>query len=209
MALDGGVGYAVARDVSASSGGYARILGSIEDLSYLRPGTSTLTIRLNGGLAPNAPLQRSIFASSRDPWETFNNDCFRPRGAAFKQPHFTLIPLGGARLRGFSSLLGLDKVVSANLEASQRLAVWTGGFGRLALWGGPFVDAGSASASRASPAGLADHFLADAGVTVAIRGKFYDREMDLRLSAPLVVNHPVMPASFGGLPSAIRWTVEW
>src|SRR5258708_30415973 len=139
MALDGGVGYAVARDGSASCGGYARIRGSIENLSYLRPGTSTLTIRLNGGLAPNAPLHRSIFASSRDPWETFNNDCFRPRGAAFKQPNFTLIPLGGARLRGFSSLLGLATVVSANLDATQRLAAWTARLGRLPSWVVPFV----------------------------------------------------------------------
>jgi hypothetical protein len=209
MSLDIGVGYAVARDGTASSGGYGRVLGSLENVSYLTPGERTLTIRLNAGVAPNAPLQRSIFASSRDPWQTFDNDYFRPRGAVFKQPNFTVIPLGGARLRGFSPLLALDRVVSANLEASQQLATWSGEFGQLALWGGPFADAGAASASSASPAGLADHFLVDAGVGISIRGKFYDRDIKLRLDAPLVVNRPVTPASLGGLPSAIRWTVEW
>jgi hypothetical protein len=209
MSLDVGLGYAVARDLTASSGGYARALASMENVSYLSPGNTMLTIRLNAGAAPNAPLQRSIFASSRDPWQTFDDDYFRPRGAVFKQPDITAIPLGGARLRGFSPLLGLDKVVSGNLEASQRLVTWSGAFGRLVLWGGPFADAGVASASKASPVGLTDHFLADAGVGVAIRGKFYDRDVNFRLSAPLVVNHPVTPSSLGGLPHAIRWTVEW
>lgn len=209
LVIDAGVGSAVARNATASSGGYGRALASLENVSYLSPGSRTLTIRINGGLAPNAPLQRTIFASSRDPWQTFDNDYFRPRGALFKQPDFTVIPVGGARLRGFSPLLGLDKVVSANLEASQRLATWSGDFGQLSLWGGPFVDAGAASASRASVAGLSDHFLVDAGIGIAIRGKFYDREVKLRLDAPLVVNRPVTPTSLAGLPSAIRWTVEW
>jgi len=209
MSLDVGVGYAVAHDVTASSGGYARALASMENVSYLSPGNTTLTIRLNAGAAPNAPLQRSIFASSRDPWQTFDNDYFRPRGAVFKQPDITAIPLGGARLRGFSPLLGLDKAISANLDASQRLVTWSGAFGRLVLWGGPFADAGAASASKASPAGLTAHFLADAGVSIAIRGTFYDRDVNFRLSAPLAVNHPVTPSSLGGLPHPIRWTVEW
>jgi hypothetical protein len=209
MSLDVGVGYAVARDATASSGGYARALASMENVSYLVPGRTALTIRLNAGVAPNAPLQRSIFASSRDPWETFDNDYVRPRGAAFKQPDFTLIPLGGARLRGFSSLLALDRVVSANVEASQKLVTFTGGFGRLALWAGPFADVGSASASKASPIGLGDHVLADAGVGVAVRGKFYDREIKLGVDVPLMVNRPVTPASLGGLPSSVRWTIEW
>ena len=102
------------------------------------------------GVAPNAPLQRSIFASSRDPWETFNDDYFRPREAALKQRDFTVTPLGGAQLRGFSPLLGLDRVVSANLDLSQRLVTWTGTFGHLAFWAGPFADAGSISVSKAT-----------------------------------------------------------
>ena len=207
--LDGGIGYAGARDATARSGAYGRVLASIENVSYLTPDVRTLTLRLNAGFAQNAPLQRSIFASSRDPWETFTNDYFRPRGAAFKQEHFTIVPLGGARLRGFTPLLGLKRVVSANVEASQKLTTWTGSFGRLVLWGGPFVDAGTASASTMSPALLIDHFLVDAGVGIAIRGKFYDRAINMRVDAPLVVNRPVTPARLGRQPSGIRWAVSW
>ena len=209
MTIDGGVGYAAARDVTVKSRSYARVVGSIENVSYLTPGERTLAIRLVAGVAPNAPLQRSIFASSRDPWETFDDDYFRPRSAALKQRNFTVIPLGGARLRGFSPLLGLDRVVSGNVDASQRLKTWAGAFGHLVLWAGPFVDAGVGSASTTSSAELSDHFLVDAGAGLTLKGKLYDRDLDIRLAAPLVVNHPVTPAGLGGLPAGIRWTVSW
>ena len=208
MSLDVGVGYAVARDVTASSGGYARLLGSIENVSYLSPGTVTLTIRLNAGVAPNAPLQRSIFASSRDPWQTFENDLFRPRDALFKESHLGITPLGGARLRGFSQLLALDRVASANVDAAVNLAAWSGPFGRLVLWGGPFVDAGTANSSSGSPFIVSDHFLVDAGVGISIRGKFFDRDIKFRLDEPLVVNHPERTVGNSLLPTA-RWWIEW
>ena len=206
--VEGGVGYSAARDLSTTSRPYARVLASLESETYLAPGRS-VRIGLNAGLAPDAPLQRSIFASSADPWQTFDDDYYRPRGAVFKQPNVSVIPLGGARLRGFSPLLGLNKVVSANIEASQRLKTWSGDFGQLALWAGPFLDAGAASASSLSPAGLSDPMLIDAGLGILVRGRFYDRPIMMRLDAPLAVNHPVTPSSLGGLPAAIRWTLEW
>jgi hypothetical protein len=100
-------------------------------------------------------------------------------------------------------------VFSANVEAAQLLNTWTGDFGALSLWVGPFADAGTGVAAASSPAGLQSHLLVDVGLGIALRGRFYDRDIRLRLDAPLVVNRPVVPASLGGLPSAIRWTVEW
>ena len=209
LTIDAGVGYAAARDGTARSRGYGRVLASVENITHLVPGKRTLTIRLNAGMAPNAPRQRAIFASSRDPFETFTNNYFRPRRALFKQPDATVIPLGGARMRGFSQLLALDRVVSANFEAAQALATWSGDFGRLSLWAGPFVDIGTGTASSTSVAGLNAHLLVDAGAGIALRGRFYDRDLKMRLDAPFVVNRPVTPAALGGLPSAIRWTIRW
>jgi hypothetical protein len=207
--VEAGFGYAAARDASVPSRAYGRLLASLENTAVLKRNERTLTIRVNAGIAPNAPLQRSIFASSADPWQTFGNDYFRPRGAALKQPDFTVIPLGGARMRGFTPLLGLDRVVSGNVDLLQRLFSWSGGFGALTLWGGPFADAGVGRASDQSPAQLAENFMVDGGVGISIRGQLYDREVNLRINAPLVVNRPISPASLGGLPSGIRWSIEW
>ncbi|HEY6219069.1 MAG TPA: hypothetical protein VIV65_03360, partial [Gemmatimonadaceae bacterium] len=183
-------------------------IASLENVSWLSA-SRRLRLRVVGGVAPNAPLHRSIFASSQDPWESFDNDFFRPRGAAFKQRNFTLIPLGGAQLRGFTPSLAFSRIVAANIEADQRLVTWDGDFGSLALSVGPFADAGAGAASATSGLGLADPFMVDAGVGLTLRGRFYDRDLDVRLDAPLVVNSPLTPSSANGLPNGIRWTVRW
>jgi hypothetical protein len=51
--------------------------------------------------------------------------------------------------------------------------------------------------------------MVDAGVGLTLRGRFYDRDLDVRLDAPLVVNSPLTPSSANGLPNGIRWTVRW
>jgi len=204
----GGIG--VRGDHGMTSALYGRMLAGFENVSYLRPYQLRARARLNGGITHSAPLQREIFASSQDPLESFDNDLFRPRGAAFKQPSFTLVPFGGAGLRGFSPLLALDRVVSANLDVDQRIGTWKGDFGTLSFWLGAFGDAGAASAAFESPIALSDHFLADVGVGFSVRGRFYDRDVDVRIDAPLAVNSPLSPVGANGLPShGIRWTVSW
>jgi hypothetical protein len=202
-------GYASARDLTTTSTAYGRVYASAESFTHLTPGTRTLTLRINGGAAPQAPLHRAIFAASRDPFETFTNNYFRPRGALLKQPDFTVTPLGGARLRGFSPVIAFDGVVSANIELGQRLARWTGAFGNLSAWGGVFADAGAGMGVRLPATDLEQPILVDFGVGLQVRGRFYDRDVNVRLDAPLVVNKPFVPASLGGLPSAIRWTIDW
>lgn len=207
--LDVRGGYASARDATASSRAYGRALASVESFTHLTPGTRTLTLRVNAGASPRAPLHRAIFASSRDPLETFTNNYFRSRGAVFKQPDFTVVPLGGARLRGFSPLIAFDAVVSANADLGQRMVRWTGGFGNLSLWGGAFGDAGVASGARLPVTELQQPILFDAGVGLQLRGRLYDRDIDLRVDMPLVVNTPLLPASLGGLPTGLRLTIDW
>jgi hypothetical protein len=191
------------------TGFYGRLLAGFETISYLRPYQLRVRARLNGGIAPLAPRQRAIFASSQDPFESFDNDFFRPRGAALKQPSFTLVPFGGAGLRGFSPLLAFEQMASANLDVDQRLGTWKGDFGTLSFWFGAFGDAGVAAAGQ-SRIGLADHFLADVGVGFNVRGRFYDRDIDLRIDAPIVVNSPLSPVAANGLPkNGIRWSISW
>jgi hypothetical protein len=209
LTLDAGAGYAAARDPSARSRGYGRALASLESFTHLAPGQRTLTLRLNAGAAPRAPLQRAIFASSRDPFETFTNDYFRPRGALFKQPDATLVPAGGARLRGFGPLIAFDALVSANADIDQRIAGWTGAFGNLSLWASAFGDAGVARGLRAPVVSMAEPVMVDGGVGLVLRGRFYDRDVALRLDAALVANTPFNPSSAGGLPAGVRWSIDW
>src|SRR5207247_808348 len=96
-----------------------------------------------GGFTANAPLQRAVYASSRDPWVTFDDNLFRPRGAVLKQDGVNFLPLGGAGLRGFTPFLALDGVVAVNGEISEKLYDTRGSWGRASLWVNAFGDAGS------------------------------------------------------------------
>jgi hypothetical protein len=209
LSLEAGGGYAAGRDASVSSRAYGRVVGSLESFSHLALGTRTLTVRVNAGAAPRAPLQRAVFAASKDPFETFTNNYFRPRAALFKQPDLQVTPLGGGRLRGFSPMLAFDALASANVEFAQRLKTLSGAFGRLGIWAGAFGDAGFGTGPRLPITAPEHPFMVDGGVGLQLRGRFYDRAINFRLDLPLLVNTPFTPASFNGLPDALRWSVEW
>ena len=110
--------------------GYVRADASMGGTWSLNGSASQLHIRFYGGVAHNAPRQRSIFASSDDPFDTFRNDLFRGRGALFKQTGINYLPLGGAALRGFRTDVALDAVGAVNGEFVQRLGEATGSWGR-------------------------------------------------------------------------------
>ena len=209
--LDGGMGYASGRrsltaplEPTARTGGYGRLLGSIESLSHLSPDTRTLTLRVNAGVAPEAPLQRAIFASSRDPFETFTNNYFRPRGALFKQSDLSVVPVGGAWLRGFDPIVAFERVASANVSVDQRLTTFAGAFGRLAFWAGLFGDAGFGTMR-----GAGSEVFVDVGAGLRLRGRFYDREIDLRIDVPAATNDPSRANAGLGRPDTFRLAVDW
>jgi hypothetical protein len=168
---------------------------------------SQLHVRLYGGVAPNAPKQRKIFASTADPFETFTNDLFRPRGALFKRPNANYLPLGGAGLRGFDFDTPLDAVGAANGEWVQRFLDAKGAWGDVKLSTSVFGDAAVARTNRYLQ--LPDNFLVDAGVGLIASGKLYDRRVHVRLDAPLFVNHSAYavgrPSTSGSI--APRWTI--
>jgi hypothetical protein len=164
-------------------------------------------VRLYGGAAHKAPEQRAIFASSDDPFDTFRNDLFRGRGALLKQRGINYLPLGGAGLRGFRTDVALDGVMAANGEFVQRLASARGAWGYGSISVSLFGDVGQASAGYTP---LPDASLIDAGAGLVARGKLYDRNVYVRLDAPIFVNHGSL-AGGGGLGGhgsiARRWTL--
>ena len=127
--------------------GYLRADASMGGTWSIDGSGSQVHIRFYGGVAHNAPRQRSIFASSEDPFETFRNDLFRARGALFKQSGINYLPLGGAALRGFRTNVALDAVGAVNGEFVQRLGEATGAWGHGSISFSLFGDAGLATAT--------------------------------------------------------------
>jgi hypothetical protein len=187
------------------SRGYLRAEASVGAVRSLVGTASQLRLRVYGGLARNAPRQRSIFASAADPFETFTNDLFRSRGALLKQPGINYLPLGGAGMRGFAINTALDQVLAVNGEWLQRLGAMHGEWGRATLSFSAFGDIASAS-SQYVP--LSNSFMEDAGAGLVVKGRLYDRELSLRLDAPVFVNRPSL-AGWRGLGTNTPFTPRW
>jgi hypothetical protein len=203
-------GYATNNSSTAgqSLGAYLRAEGSVGAVRSLVGTTSQLHVRLYGGVANGAPRQRAIYASSQDPFQTFDNDLFRPRGALFKQSGINYLPLGGAGLRGFGYDVPLTSVAAANAEAVQRLGSTKGAWGQATFSASVFGDAGVASALQGV---LPGSFLSDAGAGLIARGNIYDRRYAVRLDAPVFVNHASLAGGRGlGVNGSFapRWVIS-
>ena len=187
--------------------GYLRAEGSLGAVRSLVGTASQLRVRLYGGVARNAPKQRQIFAASQDPFSTFTNDLFRPRGALFKQSGVNYLPLGGAGIRGIRYDVALEEVAAINAEYLQRLVSAHGVWGNGTLSFSIFGDAGAASGKFVS---LSDGTLSDAGAGLVARGRLFDRDVSVRLDAPVFVNHAGLAGGkgLGGNGSiARRWMI--
>src|SRR5262249_23464180 len=185
--------------------GYLRADGSMGGTWSINGSATQVHVRFYGGVAHHAPRQRSIFASSDDPFDTFRNDLFRGRGALFKQPGINYLPLGGAALRGFRTDVALDAVAAVNGEFLQRLVEGEGQWGYGSISFSVFADAGHATSTYTA---LQDPSLSDAGAGLVARGKLYDRDVYLRLDAPVFVNHGGLAGGSGlggGGSLARRW----
>jgi hypothetical protein len=207
------VGTGIAAGTSSVVGqptrGYVRGEVSLSAVQPLIPDERVVSLRLFGGYSGNAPRQRAVFASSLNPFVTFDNDYYRGRRAVLKQDGVNYLPLGGAGLRGFDRFLALDQVVAVNAGLAQKFIGASGAWGRGAIWANVFGDVGMGS-SRTTP--LADNFLADAGVGIVARGTFYDRPITIRLDLPVFVNHAGFAGGtgLGGSGSvAARWVVSF
>jgi hypothetical protein len=152
-------------------------------------------------VTPSAPLHRQAFASSADPFQTFTNDLFRPRGALFKQTNVNYLPLGGAGMRGYAIDVAFDRIGALNGELLQRVTTAKGPWGNATFSLSFFGDI-----AQAHDVG----FLSDAGAGLVAQGKFYDRTFYVRFDAPVFVNTTALAGGTvlgksGSL--APRWTI--
>jgi len=162
-------------------------------------------IRAYGAVASQVPSQRALLLNAADPISTYWNHFWRPRGALLKRPGFNWLPLGGAGLKGYRYGLGSDAVGAANLDMARRVGSIQGS-NTLALWAHAFGDGAVTDAFDV---------LGDAGLGVSVRGRFYDREVNIRIDSPFFVSKPVLaigrdPSSAlvgGGL--AGRWVITF
>jgi hypothetical protein len=204
--LDLAGGYANRRHVPGARG-YFRGLGALTSVTPIVPGRRTVTMRFVAGWSPRAPLQRSIFAASDDPFATFNDNYFRPQGAFFKRPNVNYRPMGGAGFRGYSPTLAFDQVIGLNAEGAERLHEWRGEAGTMGAWLTVFSDVAAVRIAPESPLGSDERFLAAGGVGLALRGRVYDRDVKMRLDFPIGLTDPGLSttrASNGGT-FAFRW----
>ncbi len=195
-------------DAAVGLPAYARAELALSSVSVWGGGAERLALRLYGGMSSDPPAERALHLSASDPLSNFENDWYRPNGSVLTRPGVNYLPLGGAGLRGYDQAVTAKRIVAANGELSQRVAANV--FSGLSLWGSVFGDAGSAASDTYQ---LNGSFLADAGVGLALRGRLYDREVTLRLDAPIVVQQPGL-AGGGGLTGshatiAARWTFSF
>ena len=188
-------------------GGYLRAEASVGVVRSLVGTATQLHVRLYGGVAQNTPSQRAVYASTQDPFETFTNDLFRPRDALLKQRGINYLPLGGAGLRGYRFDTPLENVGAVNGEFVQRLVTTRGRWGHATVSFSAFGDAGVATSKMLALSGTV---LADAGAGLILGGRLYDRDVHLRLDAPVIVNQSGL-AGGGGLGGhgsvAPRWVI--
>jgi hypothetical protein len=192
-------------------------MGSVGIVRPIAGTNSQIRVRIFGGVANDAPRQRAIFASAQDPFETFNNDLFRARGAILKQPNVNYLPLGGAGLRGFGVNVPLTGVVAGNGELVQRLATAGGSWGRAWLGATVFADLGMGTStlvaltdSASQATGKRSSGLGDAGGGLVLRGRFFDRDVHLRFDVPVFVNKSGLAGGKLGRNTAVtlRWLVS-
>jgi hypothetical protein len=187
--LGGLAGYAGGRTGEFDARSYARLEAEVHGVAFT-DSVTRLAARLFGGwTTADMPRQRSLYAASRDPLSTFENHFYRPRGALLKQlsdypsGDVLYLPLGGAGLRGYGGGLPLEQVVAANLDARRRLTAPRGGARGVALWLGAFADVAVGRFDTVLPAD--QEFFADLGPSVLIRGRFYDRDVHIRVDVPV------------------------
>ncbi len=196
--------------VATRARGYSRAELEAQSVTYSGDTASVLSLRLYGGVTANAPTQRLLFASTRDPLATFENNWWRPRGGILKGRDAHYLPLGGAFLRGYAPDLALEQVGALNAEVGRKV-VWErvlpGPLSRLVVWGSAFGDLGFGAAPTGNA--MDGAFLADAGVAVSVRGRLYDRDVKFRVDFPAWVHQPALAAGTGAGKGDIAFRWVW
>ena len=204
VALSGGIasGYGNGLDPYARAEAAWRVERSARD------GRFAQRARLFAGWAPQAPLERGIYLSAQSPTATFANHFWRPDGGVLSADAVPYRPLGGGGLRGYDPFVAARALGAVNLEEGVRLHRFGPAQRPLALEATAFADGGVREAKGVSGD---DRLLADAGVGLSLRGRFFDRDVRLRLDLPLFVRQPLQAVGERGrdpsaaAPEAVRF----
>jgi len=157
-----------------------------------------------GARGGSVPPQRALLLSSRDPLATYWNHWWRPRGAILKQDGVNWLPLGGAAVRGYRGDLEAPSVLGANVDVARTMARVRRPSALLDIRLHAFADAAKATGL------LTDVPLRDAGLGVSVVGRVYDRDVRVRLDAPLFVDAPAYAVGAGsGSATRGRWAGRW
>ena len=159
----------------ASRVGYGKMELSVGRVKNLSENVRVSLRAYGGGTVGEPPPQRGLYLSAADPVSTFGNHWWRPRGAILKRPNMNYLPLGGPALRAFHWGLSSEWAAGANVEMARRLFDVGSRADTAGVWLTAFGD-GAAMKEES--------FLNDAGLGIAVRGKIYDRPINLRLDFP-------------------------
>ena len=186
----GGIGGFAGGDGDVAARTYGRLEGELHAVAFT-DSVTRIAARLFGGWSTaDIPLQRALYAASRDPIATFENHFYRPRGSLLKElsspvGDVAYLPLGGAGLRGYGPGFPLRNVVSANVEGSRRLTAPRGNPGGVALWVSAFADVGVGSVDDNPLLDPHRETFFDVGPGLSLRGRFYDRDVRIRVDVPI------------------------
>lgn len=156
-----------------------------------------------GGTFGDPPPQRALYLSAADPVSTFRHHWWRPEGAILKRPNVNYLPLGGPALRAFHWALSSEWVAGGNVEVARRLFDIGSRADTAGVWLTAFGD-GAAMKEES--------FLNDAGVGIAVRGKIYDRPINLRLDFPFWASNESLTLDQGRAGRgtfAPRWAISF
>ena len=159
------------------AGYYPRLEVEVGDIHAWGGGRNELRLRAFGASAEDAPRQRLFREGSLDPVETFANHLSRPHHGILSHPDVHYRRIGGFGVRG-SGAVAVETGASVNVDHATRIASRTSSSGTQELWASVFADAftlfGDASGN-----------VFDAGVSLALRGQFFDRPIGLRVDFPM------------------------
>jgi hypothetical protein len=156
-----------------------------------------------GGTVGAPPPQRALYLSAADPVASFRNHWWRPNGAILKRPNVNYLPLGGPALRAYHWALSSKWAAGGNAEVARRLFDVGARADTAGVWLTLFGDAAATED---------DSFLNDAGFGVAVRGKLYDRPINLRLDFPIWASDATRTLDRGHAGRekvAPRWTITF
>ena len=180
-----GGGYAAASsDRTVESGAYPRLELEVKGRRAWWGGRSETRGRIFAGYTDGAPLQRQFREASRDPVQTYANHLVRPWNGVLSDRDVNYRQIGGFGLRGSDAALVAPRGIALNADQAVRLASRRGASGAQALWVSAFADGFSPLADDET------FTIADAGLSLALRGRIYDRDLSLRVDFPLYVNRP-------------------